>query len=59
MVAEPSNKAKKTSSDKNRVDKEDAMDVDSENEGRADLRTPFLKKAIAAARAKTKTNNGQ
>ncbi|QEL62570.1 hypothetical protein SBP28_004452 [Candidozyma auris] len=59
LVAEPSNKAKKTSSDKNRVDKEDAMDVDSENEGRADLRTPFLKSAIAAARAKTKTNNGQ
>lgn len=51
LVAEPSNKARKKPS-ASASDKSDAMDVDSEAGEKADMRTSFLKTAVAAARSK-------
>ncbi|PVH14896.1 uncharacterized protein CXQ87_005172 [Candidozyma duobushaemuli] len=51
LVAEPSNKARKKPS-ASAGDKSDAMDVDSEAGEKADMRTTFLKTAVAAARSK-------
>lgn len=51
LVAEPLNKARKKASE-TAVDKSDAMDVDSEETEKMDMKTSFLKTAIATARSK-------